>query len=199
MRYVLILTMISSSVFAKDFGVRGPIFPIVELNPIEVIEKQLGDLDPSELEKLLLQSADEGKLFVPIRGWVPTTQPRKFQYDPTYTIPQDIKDHKGRVLFKQGEKVNPLTLHPMEKTLLFIDGREAAQIHWALDEHPQPSKVILVAGSPNQLMKIHKRSFYFDQDAHLLKAFDIKQIPAAVTITGGKAWVEEINLEGQDG
>ena len=198
MRVLLIISMISTTAVAKDFGIQGTVYPIAERNPVAVIEEQLRELDLSELENLLIQSTAEKKLFVPLEGWKPTAQPRRFPYDPTYTVPRDIKDHKGRVLFKKGERVNPLQIMPMEKTLLFIDGRDETQVQWVLNEYTQSTKIILVAGSPNQLMKIHQRTFYFDQKGHLLKTFGITQIPAVISISEGEVWVNELKLEEAD-
>lgn len=188
-------TLLIPPLEAKDFRVQGSVYPVVERSPVEVIEEQLQDLDPSELEGLLKQATDEEKLFAPIKGWRSTEIPQRFRYDPTYTAPQDIKDHKGSVLFKKGEKVNPLAYHPMEKTLLFIDGRDEIQIQWALKKYPQSSKIILVAGSPLIHMKTYKKPFTFDQSSHLLNTFGITQIPAVVSISGGEIWIEELKLE----
>ena len=83
----------------------------------------------------------------------------------------------------------------MEKTLLFIDGRDEIQIQWALKKYPQSSKIILVAGSPLIHMKTYKKPFTFDQSSHLLNTFGITQIPAVVSISGGEIWIEELKLE----
>lgn len=198
MIYLLVLSLLSTPVGAKDFGVQGTVYPIAEHHPVEVIEEQLKDLDPTELETLFQQSIAEDNIFEPTKGWKPTTQPRRFSYDPTYTVSADIKDHKGYVLFKKGERVNPLDIMPIEKTLLFIDGQEEEQIQWVLASFPQDSKVMLVAGSPKTLMKRYARSFYFDQSAHLIKTFGITQIPAVVRIENGEVWVEEVKLGGLD-
>lgn len=195
MSYQILLSLISSCAVAKDFGVQGLVYPIAERNPVEVIEEQL---DPAGLETLLAQSVDEEKLFASVKGWKPTDKPRRFPYDSTYIVPQDIKDHEGRVLYKKGEQVNPLVLQTMEKVLLFIDGRDETQVQKALSVFPENSKIILVAGSPNTLMKGYERAFYFDQSGHLLKTLGIKQIPAVVTIGGGEVWIEETKLEDEN-
>lgn len=195
---MLILSLVISAASAKDFGVHGPVHPITERNPVKVIEERLSAIDPREIEEQIANTLEGQKLFTPLKGWSPTTHPRRFQHDPTYVVSNDIKDHKGRVLFKKGERVNPLALQPMEKNLLFIDGRRENDIQWALEEGVQ-SKIILVAGSPKSLMTMHQVPFYFDQGGALLQTFDLKHIPAKVTISEGQVWIEEIRLEDSDG
>lgn len=192
-----ILSFIISASSAKDFGVHGPVHPITERNPVKAIEERLSAIDPRELEEQVANTLEKQKLFPPLKGWSPTTHPRRFPYDPTYVVSNDIKDHKGRVLFKKGERVNPLALQTMEKTLLFIDGRRENDIQWALEEGMH-SKIILVAGSPKPLTATHHVPFYFDQGGVLLQTFDIKQIPAKVTISEGQVWIEEVLLGDED-
>lgn len=196
--HMWILSLVISAASAKDFGLHGPVHPITERNPIEVIEERLSAMDTKALEDLMASALEEQKLFSPFKGWSSTTHPRRFRHDPTYVISNDIKDHKGRVLFKKGERVNPLALQPMEKTLLFIDGRRENNIQWALEEGVQ-SKIILVAGSPKSLMATHQLPFYFDQGGVLLQTFGIRHIPAKVTISEGQVWIEELLLEDSDG
>ena len=48
--------------------------------------------------------------------------PNSHLYDPSYTVPEDIYDHKGHLLYKAGYKVNPLNQVPLRERLIFING-----------------------------------------------------------------------------
>lgn len=195
---MLSLFMLLSSAYAKDFGIQGQVFPIEERDPVAVIQERLSHLDPHTLQRALEAAREEDRLFPPIEGWTPTHVARAYAYDPTYMLTRDIIDHRGHRVFKKGERINPLDYASIHRTLLFIDGREPQQVMWALKENAPDSKYILVAGSPQTLMKSHDHSFYYDQQGTLFKAFGIQHIPARVSISGGHVWVEEIVLEDRD-
>ena len=67
---ILLVAMLSPvTASAKDFGIQGPVRPIAERNPVEVIQEQLKDMDPTDLKTLMVQSTDEKRLVAPLNGW----------------------------------------------------------------------------------------------------------------------------------
>jgi carboxypeptidase Taq len=60
------------------------------------------------------------------------------------------------------------------------------------------SKIILVNGSPQDLMKANSIRFYFDQQGVLVQKFGIKQVPATVSQHGSKLLIKEIFIEGSE-
>ena len=123
-----------------------------------------------------------------------TTNPRVFYYDPTITLPQDLKDHEGRVFARKGDTANPLQITPLTKLMLFIDGEDGRQVKWALHQSLK-SKIILVKGSPLKLEETHGYRFYFDQLGLLTKKLGITQVPAKVSQEGHQLKIEEVQIE----
>ena len=104
------------------------------------------------------------------------------------------KCHKGNVFVKAGSVINPLNTHQLQNALIFIDGDDQLQINWVLQQ-PQKSKIILVGGSPFDLMEVYERTFYFDQGGQLVKKLDIHHVPARVSQEGTKLKIEEVVVE----
>ena len=123
------------------------------------------------------------------------TENRVYFYDPSISVKHDIHDHKGKLIAKEGKKVNPLDYQEMKQNLLFIDSDIEKQLHWALAEHKKNhSVIILVNGSIMQIMRDYKTRIYFDQNGFLFNSFKIKAVPAKVSQDGDLLRIEEFVL-----
>lgn len=188
-----------------DLGVYGEVFPIQEKSLLDVIKAKLLALQESGvLETHQKAIADKTKKKVmhpdPVVGVHKTTKPRSFTYDPSITVPYDLKDHQGTVFHHKGTKVNPLDTHTFTP-FLFVDGDDPEQVAWAVKEHQlainnHKPKVILVKGAPFDLSKEIGLPVYFDQSGALVKKFGIGQVPARVSQQDKVLLIEELILEG---
>jgi len=189
---VFLLIMMPISVHAKDFGVQGHTYPILEPDLLQTIQNRLQNVDLEKHNQILkqraIQTAQRPK---PVSGISKATANRTWTYDPSISVPYDLKDHKGQIFQKAGTSVNPLMMRSMMKTLIFIDGDDDEQVDWALQ---QPHKIILVSGSPFDLMEAHDKEFYFDQHGKLTSKFSIKHVPARISQEGFLLKIEEIVL-----
>ncbi|MDI9635787.1 type-F conjugative transfer system protein TraW [Geitlerinema splendidum] len=196
---------------AKDFGVRGKIAPIKEQNPIVLIQSKLkimeerGELERHnrELQKKTKAAIERPK---PVKGITRTTKARMFYYDPTYIVPEDIKDHQGRTIHSKGKRLNPLETVTFSQELLFFDGDDADQVVFAKEKLKEKSKenlkessvrLVLVKGAPIALSEELKIPVYFDQSGLLTKKLGIHHVPALVTQEGVRLRIEEISLQKQ--
>ena len=101
------------------------------------------------------------------------------------------------IVARAGQRVNPLSFVAMKTDLVFIDGRDDAQVDWALKRWTaQNAKIIFVAGSPFNRMGEKKRRFFFDQQGKLTGHFGIAHVPAVVAPAGDALKVSEIELPG---
>jgi conjugal transfer pilus assembly protein TraW len=196
----------------KDLGVYGETFPIKEKSLLEVIKAKLQALSTSgklqEHQQIILKKAKE-QLNRPssVKNIHKTTVPRSFDWDPSITVPYDLKDHKGNVFQRKGTKVNPLDTHPFRYPFLFVDGDDPEQVAWAIKQHQiaealHKPKIILVQGAPFELSRKLNLPIYFDQSGVLVKKFGISQVPAKVSLTresqkGKILVIDEVSLDAE--
>lgn len=195
----------SITLYAKDFGVRGKITPIVEEDPISLIQSKLktmeerGELERRnrELQKKTSMAVERPK---PVEGISKAKETHIFYYDPTYIVPEDLKDQTGQIFYKKGTKINPLETISLSQELLFFDGDDEDQVVFAKEKLKEKLaensvKLILVKGAPLSLSEELKVPVYFDQSGLLIKKLGIHHVPALVTQEGVRLRIEEIKKE----
>lgn len=186
------------SLQAKDLGVQGTTFEIRERNLLSVIQTRLkglkteGKLDDLQKD---IQKKVAHKALNPLRidSVHRTTETRSYHYDPSITVKEDIKDHKGRIIHQKGTHVNPLDTVSWGVPLVLLDGDDEEQIHWALKNH-KDAKLVLIAGNPLDLSELYLKRFYFDQGGALIKKLQIQQVPAVISQKDKYLLIEEILL-----
>lgn len=170
---------------AKDFGVQGHIFEIIEQDFFEVINAKLEAADWNKFnQKIQNKTKDYIENPTKVTGIKRAKEAKEYFYDPTYTLTQDIRDHTGKLIHRQGTKVNPLEFTSLRDALLFIDGDDKNQIEFALEQYKQNQeklKIILVKGFPLKLQRQEKIWIYFDQGGILTSKLGISEVPALVT------------------
>ncbi len=205
MKAAILLALLTQSieVNAKDFGVQGRIFEIKEEDMISVIGNRLSEMQRKGVlaaKQLEMQTRAESFIARPPRvvNIVSSVERRVREFDPTYIVPNDIKDNEGRLIHAAGTIVNPLDTVSLAENLIFIDGDNQMQVNWALNLNSSCKhavKIILVNGSPMELMKKNNTRFYFDQKGIMTLKLGITQVPAIVTQYGSKLRIEELVLE----
>lgn len=177
-------------------GVVGTTFEIHEKSLLKVIEERLQELQSSgklivhqkELQERVLHSIEHPRAVEDLQR---ATKYQSRDYDPSFVLDKDIKDHQGNSIATAGAKYNPLDYHSFGKPLLLIDGDDISQVAWALN---QEGKIVLTQGTPLILTKEHKRTFFFDQGGLLVKKFDVSKIPVRISQKEKVLMIEEINL-----
>lgn len=175
---------------AVDHGQIGQAWPIAEQDLMEVIRLKLETARKTgRLDSLNQQFAQKVKARVlrpqPVEGVGPALEDRMWDFDPTTTIEQDIRDAKGNLIAVVGQRINPLKQISLDQRLLFIDGDSEEEVAWALAQgDDRKVKIILLNGSPFERMKKHRRRFYFDQSGVLSARFGIEHTPALVEQDG---------------
>lgn len=198
---MLILLMFSIAVsrysHAKDFGVVGHSYEILEQDIIEYIKAKLANQD---LEVLNQEMQKKVKARIsrpePVIGITDAKENREYYYDPTFVLEEDIRDHKGQVIHKKGKVINPLSKVGLSNELIFINGDNVDQVEYALNQYKtlqEKAKIILTSGSPTKLQRAHKEVIiYFDQFGALTKKLGIKAVPAMVKQAGLKLKINEV-------
>ena len=183
---------------AKDLGVRGETWAIAEPDLLAELEARLHELERSGA---LAAIEDEARARararieapMPVAGITPATTRRSRLFDPSVVLDRDALLPDGRVLAVAGMRINPLEHAPLDRDLLFIDGRRDAEVAWALG-HAAPAKIVLLAGRPLDLSRRYGRPFFFDQGGRLAERFGLAATPVVIEQDGLHLRLTEVPL-----
>lgn len=219
--YLLILHFISVEVIAKDFGINGNIYKIIEEPFVQMIENRAQKVDVEKL-KAKMQKIAKDRIAnpKPKRGIKPAIKTKSFYHDPSYILDEDVVLPCGKRLYKSGTSLNPLEHMDLERRIIFIDARRIEEVKWlteklkevdgevkristtieaAIDsfkDQPQiQNKIVLVAGSPSKLQEDLDIEIYFDQQGSLTTKWGIKHSPAIVIQSGKLLKITEYKVE----
>lgn len=198
----LLSISLTSATRARDHGVVGQVFPIVEPDLLATIEAKLQRLQADgEIDRMNAAFAKRTEARVrrpkPVAGITPASEARTWAYDPTITIERDVQDQKGNYIARRGQTVNPLDFTAVTQALVFVDGDNDAEMAWATATYSDlKAKIILVSGSPIDEMTQRQRRFYFDQEGRLTGKLGIRHTPAVAVQDGRVMKLSEIKLKG---
>ena len=200
---LLFAVALPGAVSAKDLGVRGATWPVAEPDLLAQIEARLVEMERSgELARLEEEARESARRKLeepnPVTGIAPAREERSRLWDPAITVARDIRTSDGTLIAAAGTRVNPLERMALARDLLFVDGRREAEIVWALareDESGRPAKIVLLAGRPLDLMRRHRRPFFFDQGGRLAARFGLRLTPVLVAQDGTQLGITEFPVE----
>ncbi len=112
-------------------------------------------------------------------------------FDPSITLTKAVTLEDGTIIHPAGTVINPLSIRPLTKQLIFIDGTDQKQVEFAVKLYKESGlrdKIILTKGAFGDLTRKYKVRFYFDQQMQsgpkgritLAKEFGIKKVPTLV-------------------
>lgn len=199
---LLLASAIAASLPARaaDLGQRGEMFPIGEEDLLAVIEARLaekkasGDYDALKEE---LRAKTEDYLRAPPgpAHLTPATEPAVRYFDPTFIVKETVRDHRGRVLARAGQRINPFDHMPFTKRLILFDGTRPEEVARAIELADEaPSRLIAVRGAPIELGKAHKRPIWFDQNGRLSDHFGVRRTLTLIEQDGRRFRLTEIPL-----
>lgn len=184
---------------AKDLGVRGATWPVAEPDLLAQIEARLADLQRSgEMARLQAEARTRARRSLeeppPVPGVVPARERNSRLVDPAIVVGEDIRGPGGEIIAAAGTRIDPFEHGAFSRALLFVDGRREAEIAWAL-AHEGPAKIVLLAGRPLDLMRRHRRPFFFDLGGRLTGRFAIRATPTLVERDGAHLRLTEFPLD----
>jgi conjugal transfer pilus assembly protein TraW len=199
---LLLVTLLSIplTVMARNLGVHGQTYPILEQDFLEWIQARLTTLQQQGQLHILQQQwvkevAKHADRPTPVAGITTTSVPRTWSWNPSIQVSTSIQDPNGAVLIPAGTIVNPLNLISLRHDLVFYNGDDPKQVQWAQKIDTQQKgeeKLILVQGSLSSQLMIFKKLIYFDQQGRLTRRFHIQHVPAIVTQEGLHLRVREV-------
>ena len=193
------LATLPAAAVAKDLGVRGATWPVAEPDLLAEIEARLGDMRRSgELDRLRDAARTRARRSLeepaPVPGVTPARERRSRLVDPSIVVGQDIRGPGGALIAAAGTRIDPFEHVPLTRALLFVDGRREAEIAWAL-ARPGPNKIVLLGGRPLDLMRRHRRPFFFDLGGRLKRRLAVRATPTLVERAGAHLRLTEFPLD----
>jgi conjugal transfer pilus assembly protein TraW len=205
----IILSVFCVTVWAKDLGTFGSVYPVAEPDFIQQLQATLqqkiehGDLArwQSQQQAALQAALDRPP---PVAGLSPALRTRHGFFDPSLIVPTDVRDANGHLLLAAGSRWNPLKQVHWSTTLIFFDGDNPQQVAWAaaLDQQFKGrDRLILVKGSLRETTQYFRSTkhhpappLYFDQGGRLTQRLQITHTPATVTQTGDRLEITEVAI-----
>lgn len=203
---LILLFATSMEAKAKDFGLYGNSFPIIEEDLLKVISNRLAEIESSgkiDAHNKAISLKTEQQIENPKPVDLKTaSKTRTFYYDPAYIVKQDIRDLEGNLIVKAGTIINPFDSISLSKPLVFLDGDDEHQLTWlnkTLEEYKELT-IILTKGQPIKLSETLQEEVFFDQQGLITTKLKIEHVPALVTQEDKRLKIEEVSLkEGENG
>ena len=194
-----VLATLPAAAIAKDLGVRGATWPVAEPDLLGEIEARLAAMQRSgELGRLQDEARARARRSLeepaPVPGIVPAREGTSRLIDPSIAVGQDIHGPGGALIAAAGTRIDPFEHAPFTRALLFVDGRREAEITWAL-ARLGANKIVLLAGRPLDLMRQHRRPFFFDLGGRLTERFAVRATPTLVERDGAYLRLTEFALD----
>lgn len=194
----LLLTMAVSAAHAAP-DIIGPVHPVVEPDLIAWMkERAAAHFTPEVLARMQKEHREATRRYAeqpPGISLPRTTEPVTRWFDPSITVPYDLRDHEGRIIHPAGTTINPLEWRSLTRQLLFFDATDEQQVQWAEAVAARKEwqvKPIIVAGAPLKLGRKWQQPVWFDQQGLLVGKLGIKQVPAIVSQEGNRLRIDEV-------
>lgn len=174
---------------ARDLGVQGNVWPIVERDMRQMLLESAMSTDWSGAQESLKESARTYVDRLPKRQLPTPEQTQTRWIDPSIVISSDIQapveqpdgDYQWQVIIPAGTKVNPLVTHRPVTAMLFFDGADPAQVDLVEQTlKAEPWRVVPVeagAGNVRASFERFNRPVFHANDA-LVSRFQISQLPS---------------------
>lgn len=189
---IAMLGMLSlASVQAKDLGVQGNVWPIVEIDMRQLVAESASRADWGKVREEMTSSAKNYLDRIPGRILPAASETKTTWFDPSVVLTSDIQapvespdgTYSWKVLFPKGTKVNPLKTHRPLTAFLFFDGSKEDQV--ALVKAvlaKEPLRVVPVEagmGKIKQTNETLKRPVFHANDA-MINRFHVTNLPTLV-------------------
>lgn len=186
---MILALAISLAAAGQNLGTYGEVFEIEEEDCLDMIHRKLMENKHKKLD--ISKVSELAKKLKPVEGITETGEAREFKYDPSIVLNRDLKNTKGIVFARKGQRINPLDKTSLSKPIVFIDGTKEKHIQYAASQLKMNAlaKVVLTKGNPfqagHEIKMLIPETFldevtFFDQHGLLTKRLGIRHVPAIV-------------------
>ena len=177
-------------------GRAGATYPITEKDALSELMQKVRQVDWKKQLTGLKQSAQVYR--PPDLARLPRARhDRTFAVDPTYSLPFDIPDGKGGILYPNGYTFNPLDYVGLPDIFVFIDGGDKKQVAWFMRSpyaKAANAMIFLTGGSYLQFSEKLKRPVFYATD-QIVKRFKLKAVPSVLFQQGKFVEVKEFEIK----
>jgi conjugal transfer pilus assembly protein TraW len=176
---------------AKDHGVQGNVWPIIEVDMRQTLLESAARTDWGKVNQQVIESGKRFLSNLPKRQLPQASQTGTAYFDPSLVLTSDIQapvkqgdgTYKWEVLAAKGSKVNPLDSYHPVTALFFFDGSQQDQrdLLKKLFASGEERIVPIEAGSGDvkDLGDTFERPIYHASDA-IVSRFQVKYLPSLV-------------------
>lgn len=175
-----VLCFVSLTLHAETIGKTGNTYSIVEPDAYEEIKNKMKQTNWQKLWDKMRQSAKtKTKVNFSIAQ---AKQDKTFYVDPTYTLPFDITDDKGKVIYPEGYRFNPLDYMQFPYTLLFFNANSVEQVTWIMKNkiHERQDIMFIAVSGDVAAAQAQLKRIVYGCNQRLLDKFQIKAVPSFV-------------------
>lgn len=179
-----------------NLGTFGQTYRIAEQDALKEIKERVAKVDWSKVfSRKRMEKAIQN--YRPDTPFLPRAHKDAARLvDMTYTLPFDIPDGKGGILYPKGYTFNPLDYVHYEKTLVVINGDDPGQVLWFSQSGYSKNigtMLLLTAGSYYELGKRLERPVFY-ANADIIRRFQLEAVPSIVHQKGRYMEVKEIAI-----
>jgi conjugal transfer pilus assembly protein TraW len=199
---ILLALFCAEKSMARNVGVMGETYPIIEMDFLEFIQARLATIQKNGQWKTMQEKMQQDAVRyrdrpTPVYAVTRAVETKSWLWNPTMILDHDITTPDGKLIAKQGTVVNPLKVVSLSKALIFYDGDDKEQTVWVKDQDKKLNgrvKIILVKGAVLDAEKRLQKPIYFDQEGRLTTRFGISHVPAIAVQTGLYLKITEVAL-----
>jgi conjugal transfer pilus assembly protein TraW len=187
----LAVLCVAGQAWAGKVVVLGPAYPIAEPDTLQEIRAAIAGRDWSNYVRR------EPSTYTAFQS---TALPRAEKtashlFDPTYLLPEDVRDAEGKVLFPKGLPINVYNRIKVPGRYIVI-GDSQEDFDWLLDvARPGPQDKVLLAGGNTLLARQQRGVPVYTLDARFIERFGLRAVPSIVQQEGTQLRVSEFRVD----
>ena len=194
----LLICLVASSAQAtitKDLGVVGKTYPIVE--PDIILEMKQKMANQERLNSAMLRNKLRDYKPADLHELPNATKDNQKIVDMTYTLPADLLDADGKIIYPKGFTFNPLDYVTFRRGLVILNGNDREQLRW-FEESPyyenHQAMLLITDGSAYDLIsQLQRPVFYLTKDIAI--RLQLATVPSVVVQEQDKMRVFEFEVK----
>ena len=186
----LLVVMVVLPAHALVFRREGQTYPIKERYMLDVIQEKIAAIDmdafQEKVQSAIKNQAENFRAHDAVSGLPAALESRQYRVDLSYTVPQDVVDLHGNVIYPSGYRLNPLQVMAEQGMtypfmLMVINGERKVERDWFVaSQFNNPRvKLLVTDGYPYKLATELHRPVY--QLSEIVKErFQLQETPSLV-------------------